>query len=147
MKTYAICPISDKKINERVARVNGAFTVLLLLLFGFTGQWLIPAFLVVDFLMRSGNLSRFSPLGYSSRNIIKLLSVEELLINAGPKIFAARIGLAFSAVILFTSVTGMELTALAFAAILAVFSFMEAVFGICVACKIYPFVYRLVYNE
>ncbi|MGC9356097.1 MAG: DUF4395 family protein, partial [Mariniphaga sp.] len=110
MKTYAICPISDKKINERVARVNGAFTVLLLLLFGFTGQWLIPAFLVVDFFIRSGNLSRFSPLGYSSRNIIKLLSVEELLINAGPKIFAARVGLVFSAVILLASATEMHLT-------------------------------------
>ncbi len=30
MKTYAICPISDKKINERVARINAAFTVFLL---------------------------------------------------------------------------------------------------------------------
>lgn len=147
MKTYAICPISDKKINERVARANGAFTVLLLILFGFTGQWFIPAFLAVDFFMRSGNLSRFSPVGYSSRNIIKLLPVEELLINAGPKIFAARVGLIFSAVILFATANGMDLTALAFAAVLAVFSFMEAAFGICVACKIYPFVYRFVYNE
>jgi hypothetical protein len=146
MKTYAICPISNKKINERVARVNGAFTVLLLILFGFTGQWFIPAFLAIDFLMRSGNLSRFSPVGYSSRNIIKFLSVEELLINAGPKIFAARIGLAFSAVILVASATGMDLTALAFAAVLGVFSFMEAAFGICVACKIYPFVYRFLYS-
>lgn len=147
MKTYAICPISDKKINERVARVNGAFTVLLLILFGFTGQWFIPAFLAIDFLMRSGNLSRFSPVGYSSRNIIKFLSVEELLINAGPKIFAARIGLAFSAVILFASATGMDLTALAFASVLGIFSFLEAVFGICVACKIYPFVYRFLYSK
>lgn len=145
MKTYAICPISENKINERVARVNGAFTVLLLLLFGYTGQWLIPAFLVVDFLMRSGNLSRFSPVGYSSRNIVKILSLGELVINAGPKIFAARIGLVFSTVILFASATGMDLTALAFAAVLGVFSFMEAAFGICVACKIYPFVYRFLY--
>ncbi len=147
MKTYAICPISDKRINERVDRVNAAFTVLLLLLFGFTGQWLIPAFLVVDFLMRSGNLSRFSPLGYSSQNIIKLFPVEELLINAGPKIFATRIGLAFSAVILFATATGMNLTALVFAAVLGVFSFMEAAFGICIACKIYPLMYRFVYNK
>jgi hypothetical protein len=147
LKTYAICPISDKKINERVARINGAFTVLLLILFGFTGQWFIPAFLIIDFLMRSGSLSKFSPLGFSSRNIIKLLPVEELLINAGPKIFAARIGLVISSVILVASVTGMNLTALAFAAVLGIFSFMEAAFGICVACKIYPYVYRFFYNK
>lgn len=146
MKTYAICPISDKKINERVARPNGAFTVLLLLRFGFMGQWLIPAFLVVDFLMRSENLSRYSSVSYSSRNIIKLLSLQELLINAGPKNFAARIGLAFSVFILFASVTGMDLTALAFVVVLGVFLFMEAAFGIYVVCKIYPLLYRFLYN-
>jgi hypothetical protein len=145
MKTYAICPISNNQINERVARINAAFTVLLLLLFGFAGQWFIPAFLAADFFMRSGNLSRFSPVGYSSRNIVKLLSLEELLINAGPKMFAARIGLVFSAVILLASATGLNTTALVFAFILGIFSFMEAVFGICVACKIYPFVYKLLY--
>lgn len=147
MKAYAICPISDKKINERVARVNGAFTVLLLILFGFTGQLFIPAFLAIDFLMRSGNLSKYSPVGFSSRNIVKLMSLEELLINAGPKIFAARIGLVFSVIILLASLIGLITTALVFATALGIFSFLEAVFGICVACKIYPFVYRFLYNE
>jgi len=146
MKTYAICPISDKKINERVARVNGAFTVLLLLLFGFTGQWLIPAFLVVDFFIRSGNLSRFSPLGYSSRNIIRLLSVEELLINAGPKIFAARIGFVFSLLIFITAFLGMFISSFVVAGILFLFSFLEAFLGICVACKLYPIVYNFLYK-
>lgn len=126
-----------------VARVNGAFTVLLLLLFGFTGQWFIPAFLAADFLIRSGNLSRYSPIGYSSRNIVKLLPLKELLINAGPKIFAARIGLVFSVIILLASVTGMHLTALVFGSILGMFSFLEAAFGICVACKLYPFLHNM----
>lgn len=146
MKTYAICPISDKKINEKVARLNGAFTVLLLLIFGFTGQWFILAFLAADFLTRSGNLSRYSPVGFSSRKIVKILSLEELLINAGPKLFAARIGLVFSVIILLAFVTGMHLTALVFSSVLGVFSFLEAAFGICVACKIYPFIFRYLYN-
>lgn len=145
MKTYAICPISDKKVNEWVARVNGAFTVLLLIFFVFTGLWFIPAFLAIDFLMRSGSLFRFSPIGFSSRNIIKLLLVEELLINAGPKIFAARIGLVLSSIILVASVTGFNVLAQSVAGILGLFSFLEAVFGFCVACEIYPYVYRFLY--
>jgi hypothetical protein len=36
MKTYALCPISEKKVNERVARVNATFTVLLITGFLFT---------------------------------------------------------------------------------------------------------------
>lgn len=147
MKIYAICPISDKRINERVARLNGFFTVLLLMFFGFTQRWFIPAFLVIDFLMRSGSLSKFSLLGFSSRNIIKLLSIEKLLINAGPKIFAARIGLIISSAILVTSVTGLNLLALSLAGILGLFSFLEAVLGFCVACEIYPYVYQLLYKK
>jgi hypothetical protein len=146
MKTYAICPISDKKINERVARINATFTVLLLIVFALTRQWFIPAFLAVDFLMRSGNLSRYSPIGFSSRNIIQLLSLEESLINAGPKIFAARIGLVFSVIILLATLIGLITTALVFATILGIFSFLEAAFGICVACKLYPYVYKVLYQ-
>ncbi|GET24432.1 DUF4395 domain-containing protein [Prolixibacter sp. NT017] len=145
MKTYAICPISDKKINERVARVNGAFTVLLLILFGFTGQWFIPAFLAVDFLMRSGNFSKYSILGNSSKSIVKWLPIEEQLINAGPKIFAARIGFIFSLVIFLTAFLGLNLSSIIVAGILSLFSFLEAVFGICVACKLYPYVYKVLY--
>jgi hypothetical protein len=146
MKTYAICPISNNQINERVARLNAAFTLFLLLLFGSSGQWFIPAFLAADFFMRSGNLSRFSPVGYSSRNIVKLLSLEELLINAGPKIFAARIGLIFSLLILFASLAELNTIAFGFAIVLGLFSFLEAAFGICVACKIYPFLHRFLYK-
>lgn len=147
MKTYAICPISDRKINERVARLNGLFTVSLVILFIFTNQWFIPAFLAIDFLLRSGRLFQFSPIGFASRNIMKLLSVEKLLINAGPKIFAARIGFVMSIAILITLLAGWKLLALSLAGILGLFSFLEAAFGFCVACEIYPYVYQLFYKE
>lgn len=147
MKTYAICPISNKRVNERVARLNGFFTVLLIILFRFTGQWFIPAFLAIDFLMRSGGLSRFSPISFLSRSILKLLSIDKLLINAGPKIFAARIGLIISSAILVASLTGLNLLALSLAGILGLFSFLEAAFGFCVACEIYPYVYKLLYKK
>lgn len=147
MKTYAICPISDKQINERVARVNGAFIVLLLLFFALTGQWFIPAFLAIDFLMRSGRLAKFSLLGNSSKGIVKWLPIEKQMINAGPKIFAARIGFLLSSIILISALSGFTWLALVFAAILAFFSFMEAVFGFCVACEIYPYLYRYFYKN
>ncbi|MBW6535836.1 MAG: DUF4395 domain-containing protein, partial [Mariniphaga sp.] len=123
------------------------FTVLLLLLFGFTGQWFIPAFLAIDFLMRSGRLAKFSLLGNSSKSIVKWLLLPAQLINAGPKIFAARIGFVFSAIILVSVISGFTWLALGFAAVLAFFSFMEAAFGFCVACEIYPYLYRYLYKN
>jgi hypothetical protein len=44
-----------------------------------------------------------------------------------------------------TLATGLNTTALVFATVLGIFSLLEAAFGICVACKIYPFVYRFLY--
>lgn len=146
MKRYAACPISTEKINERVARLNGFFTVSLVILFLFTRLWFVPAFLAIDFLMRSISLSKFSPMGFLSHNILKLLSVEKSLINAGPKVFAARIGFGMSSAILIASLTGFNLLALVLASILGLFSFMEAAFGFCVACEIYPYVYQMFYK-
>ena len=143
MSTYATCPISSKKIDERVARLNGLFTFLLVTLFIFTRLWYIPAFLAFDFLMRSTNLSKYSPMGYVSRSIVKLLSMKKKFVNAGPKTFAARIGLFVSSAIFIFSIIELNYSALVLASILALFSFLETAFGYCVACKVYPHLNRL----
>ena len=147
MNTYATCPISADRINERVARLNGLFTFLLIILFIVTRLWFISAFLVFDFLMRSIGLSKFSPLAFLSKGIVKLFSLKKKLINAGPKIFAARIGLVVSIAIFIFSLMGLNITALVLAGVLGLFSFLETAFGFCVACEIYPHFNRLINKQ
>jgi|WetSurSiteA1Bulk_404760.scaffolds.fasta_scaffold41606_2 hypothetical protein len=146
MKSYALCPVSDKKVNERVARINGIFTVLLIVVSGLTGSIIPLIFLAVDFCLRSFDFARYSLVAVSSRGIVSYLHLNEHMINAGPKIFAARIGLMLSSLIITLFFFHMYLPALALAGILGLFSFLEGAFGICVACEIYPFVYRLFYK-
>lgn len=147
MKTYVICPISDKLINERVARFNAAFSVVLIVVFGLT-QSIIPiAFLLIDFLMRSTQLSNYSLIGLSSKGIVKYFSINEYLINAGPKIFAARLGLVMSSIIIIAVFLDVRMLAYILASILGLFSFLEAAFGICVACKIYPVLHNWLYRQ
>jgi hypothetical protein len=147
MKTYVICPISDKLINERVARFNAAFSVVLIVVFGLT-QSIIPiAFLLIDFLMRSTQLSNYSLIGLSSKGIVKYFSINEYLINAGPKIFAARLGLVMSSIIIIAVFLDVRMLAYILASILGLFSFLEAAFSICVACKIYPVLYNWLYRQ
>ena len=146
MKTAAFCPISYKKIDEHVARLNGAFTVLLLAVFTVTGNIFPVIFLFVDFLLRSGSLSRFSPLAFLSKNIAKALFSKPLLINAGPKVFAARLGVVFNFAIIVSSLSGLNNLALVFTAIFGTCAFLESAFGFCVACQVYPFVYKLTYH-
>ena len=147
MKIYALCPISEKKVNERVARVNATFTVLLITGFLFTQNIIFVAFLAIDFYLRTADLAKYSLVSISSKNIIKYLQVKELLINAGPKLFAARIGLVLSSLIIFSYILNAKILAFVIAGILGLFSFLEAAFGLCVACEIYPFVYRLLYSR
>jgi hypothetical protein len=67
-------------------------------------------------------------------------------INAGPKFFAARIGLLFSSLIVISFVFSSFLSAYSLTGVLLLFSFLEGFLGICVACGIYPFVYRVLYK-
>jgi len=147
MKTYAICPISNQKINETVARLNGLFTVLLLIAFVITSNAFIVGFLLIDFLLRATNNSKFSPLAITSKSIAKQLALKQKMINAGPKIFAARIGVVFGILILSTSMLGFETAAYSLTAIFGLCAFLEAAVGFCVACEIYPFVYKFTYQS
>jgi len=146
MKTYAFCPISEKRINERVARINGIFTVLILVTFGFTLNIYLIAFLGLDFLLRATKFSKYSLVGITSHNIVKYLLSDNQLINAGPKIFAARLGLLLTSLTIISLLFSLNAVALVIAGVLALFSFLEGAFGICVACIIYPYLYKFTYK-
>jgi hypothetical protein len=146
IKFYALCPVSGKSINERVARVNGFFTVFLLIVSGLTSSIIPVLFLVVDFFLRSFELSGFSLTAISAKGIVKYLGLDENIINAGPKIFAARMGFVMSSTIVILFLSHALLPAVALAVVLGLFSFLEAAFGLCIACEIYPYLYRLLYK-
>jgi hypothetical protein len=147
MKIYALCPISEKKINERVARFNAAFTVLLIAAFFITQNILFVVFLAIDFLLRTTDRAKYSLVAIFSKNITRYFQIKELMINAGPKIFAARIGLVFSSLIIVSFILNLKITAFVLAGILGLFSFLEAALGLCVACEIYPYLYRILYSR
>ena len=147
MKTYAICPISNKRINENVARINAILTVLFLVVYVLSSNILIIVFLLFDFILRSAELSKYSPFTNVSRQIVKSLDLTSKQVNAGPKIFAARIGVVFNIAILVSTLSGLNVLALIFTSIFGICAILEGVFGFCVACQIYPIVYKLFYES
>ena len=146
MSSNAFCPISFKKIDEHVARLNGFFTVILLVVFLLTSSIIPVLFLVADFLVRSIEKPQYSPLAIVSKFILTRLKVNSQLINAGPKIFAARIGLLFSVMISLAVLFNLNITAIIFTIIFGICALLEAAVGFCVACRIYPLVYRFIYQ-
>ena len=136
------CPISFKTIDERVARVNGALTVLALAITVFGGlPWLLLP-LGADFFIRAFLEPKYSPFAAIARKLLKAMGLAPKMTNAGPKIFAARLGFLFCALIYALYWSGFSLAANTVACLFMFFAFLEAAFGFCVACKVYPLLLR-----
>jgi len=146
MNNNAFCPISFKKTDENVARLNGLFTVLFLIAFVLTDSFIPVLFLLIDFQLRGMEKPQYSPFVIFSKFLLKTFKAKPQPINAGPKIFAARIGVLFSVMILITTLLQLPVLATVFAAIFGICAFLETAFSFCVACKIYPFWYKLIYQ-
>ncbi len=133
-----VCPISFKQINEKAARINGALTVTTLAVYAATQSIYVIAFLAVDFLIRGFLSPKFSPLAIISKTILKTLKAKPKMTNAGPKLFAAKLGFIFSILILALSFLKLDMVNMAVISIFMFFAFLEAAFGFCLACKVYP---------
>jgi hypothetical protein len=138
-----VCPITDKRTDENVARFNALITVTISILFVLTGWWLLLAFLVADFAIRGFADSHYSPICQMSRSLVKTIGLGAKPVNAGPKIFAAQIGLSLSALALILFAFDCGIVCMALVGMLAFFAFLETAFGFCLACKIYPFFRRV----
>lgn len=147
MYSNAICPISTNKTDENKVRIVAGFTVLLLIVFILTQNSIPIIILLIDFVLRGFELPSLSPLAKVSGYISRILGVKKLPINVGPKIFAARIGVFFSVGILVSHLLGYETFAFVLASIFGICALLEAVFSFCLACKIYPLLYRMTYNK
>ena len=133
-----VCPISFDTINEKVARVNAAVIVVLLAAFVTFSSNVIIVVITADFLVRALRKPQFSPVAIVSKNLLKMLKSKPKKTNAGPKIFAAKLGFLFSLISAVLAFSNLALPSQIVAGVLAVFAFMEAAFGFCLACKVYP---------
>jgi hypothetical protein len=134
----AICPITDKRIKERVARINALITVLLVASFIIFKFWGALVFLAIDFILRGFFDSKCSLICITSKWIVSRFNIGSKIMNAGPKIFAAQVGMMLSIIALALFFSGFQISGLIVASILGLFSFLESAFGFCVACKLYP---------
>lgn len=77
-----------------------------------------------------------------SKSCAKLLQKEPVIVKAGSKSFAAKIGLFLSVIIAAFYYTGLESSALAIASVLLICSHLESLFSYCIACEIRPLFYQ-----
>ncbi len=135
------CPISFQKTNSKIARLNAAIAVILVIISLFWVNIWIPAFLTIDFFIL-GFLKKPSPRAFLSKAIHFMLK-GGVVINAGPKIFAAKIGFWASLAITLAACFQIDNAYYAFAGILTIAASLEALFEFCLGCKVFPHYYAI----
>lgn len=139
----AMCPLSLEKINENAVRINAGLAAASILLFLFSSWKWIILIVAADFFIRGFLEAKYSLFASISKKVLTLAKSEPVLTDAGPKIFAARIGFLFSCFLTVAWLLNLPVAALIIGLIFTACALLEAIFRICVACKMYPFVCKI----
>ena len=139
------CPISNERVNERVARLVGAlvFVTTALYLIHPSFVWLLV--LLADFTARSF-YRPYSLFAHLAKPLAERMGAPRI-VDAAPKIFAARIGLVMTLGALAALFGGSPLLSQIIIGVMLFCAFMEAGFGYCVGCKFYGIYRKLFANK
>ncbi len=137
------CPITDKQLNEKSIRI-GAGIVLFWAVSGIISHniWIFIV-LVVDFFIRGFTQYPISPVSFISKFVVKVFPFKPILVNAGPKIFAAKIGFLFCLTVSILYVKNLYLPGDIVAAVLCVCAVLESFFSVCLGCHFYTILLNL----
>ncbi len=140
-----ICPISKDRMNQNVARLTGMLVAVSAILYALTRNPFIPVFMVIDFYLRAYANPAYSPFARLAKAINSRLNLQAVMIDKAPKLFAARVGLLFSIVMLLTYPVSPVASSIV-SLVLASFALLECVFNFCVGCITYTYVVLPVYK-
>ncbi len=135
-------PVNERRINENVTRLNAFVTFLIVSVFMFTPARWILFLLPADFALRAWFRGRFSPVAKMNRFLVSSFHLGESLIEEEPKIFASYMGLILSGFAVAGQFYNLPALTYGMCVMLLLGSFLEAAYGICMGCRIYPMLHR-----
>jgi hypothetical protein len=137
-KMFKSCPITYKKVDETSVRMHAGFISLLGLLFIVQADLIVLLILLYDFSVRIGGYPKASPFYFVSRFIVRTASLPSHQVDAGPKQFAAKIGLIFVVAALALYLLGYVQLSSYVIGVLTLCALLEAGLAFCVGCEVYP---------
>ena len=137
------CPISFSLVNEKVVRIQAGLISFAGIIYILYPSNILLLLLFVDFLVRSCGCKEYSVLLHFSLYIYKVCDFEEKNVNSGPKQFATKIGFIFVSISVVLFMFSFIKYSLYTMSILVLCALLEACFGFCVACRIYPYMRRI----
>ena len=147
MATELECPVDFITVNENKVRLTALNVFILGVVYIIVPNWIVPAFLTIDFLLRGFNWGKYSLLNLLSEKEVQLFGISVKPIDQAPKRFAAKIGFFFSVAILAATAFGYTTAGIALAIVLTLFAFLESFLGFCAGCYVYTFYIKLFGNN
>lgn len=139
-KVSVICPVSNEKVNENVARIIAFFTILIVLTGVYFKSSFVFAVLALDFFLRAFTSGTYSPLKYISKRFSNYLGASPKMVDAAPKKFAAGIGFLFAVSIASLQWFQHDISADLLATALLICAGLESFKGFCLGCSIYTYI-------
>lgn len=133
----ASCPVSFIKVDEHQVRTHALLVSILAMLFVASGSVWVLAVLLYDFAVRVLIAPKYSLLFQTSRGLVLISGMRIRPVDAGPKMFAAKIGFAFVTAGTFLTAADLMEPSLWLLTVMALFAALEAAYGFCVGCKMY----------
>ena len=134
-----VCPISTERVNSTLTKVYSIFTLSVITLFLFTPFKEIIYVSAADFVIRIFFGIRYSPICTLIKFGLKVGNIPTHMINAGPKKFAAKIGMLFTVVISIGVIYNLPILSLITAVVAFIAIGAEVFFDYCIACKLYTY--------
>ena len=90
------CPISYDQVNKNLIKAYSSIVLIILLYTLFTGNHWLMYIITIDFFIRVFAGIKFSPLCNFLTATLKITPLKPVLVNAGSKKIAAKVGLIFA---------------------------------------------------
>lgn len=137
------CPCSEKTIDRNVTRITSFFVFLLLMTGLFSMLNWISLLLCFDFFIRGFTHLPISPLRRAAQAQVRMLRMKPAMINAGPRIYGARLGFFVTVIIALLSFGGFPNAARNVTELMILTTAMAAFFGICIGCYVHTVIRKV----
>lgn len=134
-----VCPISDKRVDEQVTRINALIGILMITAGLIFNAVFFMIVLTVDFYIRAFSNARYSPVSFISHRMADALNLNKKEIDKAPKIFAARIGFLMSLAITVLMILQLNTAAFVIGGVLVFFATLEFALAVCMGCILYTY--------
>ena len=133
------CPISTDRVNSSLTKVYSIFTFSVITIFLFSPFKEIIFVSAADFVIRIFFGIKYSPICGMIKFGLKVGNIPTHMVNAGPKKFAAKVGMLFTVLISAGVILNIPMLSVIAGGIAFVAIGAEVFFDYCLACTIHSY--------